>query len=214
MPLQKPLTITALDGRPLGLGQVSHCTSLIQFEIGGHKELIQFFLIQSPEIPLVLGFPWLTCHNPNIDWSRGVVKGWGTNCCVSALSFCRSTEILEVYPGPLSTFSRRPANLNPDMSSTQGLPFSQFKSATGKRPAFHSEPSQVPQATDALHLPISKTQSIRPPMFPPELSRVPPEYADLKEVFSKSRATSLPPHRPYDCVIDLVPGASPPRGRL
>ncbi|KAL0159911.1 hypothetical protein M9458_043636, partial [Cirrhinus mrigala] len=31
------------------------------------------------------------------------------------------------------------------------------------------------------------------------LSNVPKEYLDLKEVFSKSRATSLPPHRPYDC---------------
>ncbi|KAL2077728.1 hypothetical protein ACEWY4_027232 [Coilia grayii] len=48
----------------------------------------------------------------------------------------------------------------------------------------------------------------------PDLSAVPPEYMDLKAVFSKSRATSLPPHRPYDCAIDLLPGTSPPRGRL
>ncbi|XDV13693.1 hypothetical protein PO909_002052 [Leuciscus waleckii] len=38
------------------------------------------------------------------------------------------------------------------------------------------------------------------------LSNVPAEYLDLKEVFSKSRAASLPPHRPYDCAIDLMPG--------
>lgn len=29
-----------------------------------------------------------------------------------------------------------------------------------------------------------------------------------------SKATSLPPHCPYDCVIDLLPGTSPPKGRL
>lgn len=29
-----------------------------------------------------------------------------------------------------------------------------------------------------------------------------------------AKATSLPPHRPYDCCIDLLPGASPPKGRL
>uniref|UniRef100_A0A8C1X667 Retrotransposon gag domain-containing protein n=1 Tax=Cyprinus carpio TaxID=7962 RepID=A0A8C1X667_CYPCA len=46
------------------------------------------------------------------------------------------------------------------------------------------------------------------------LSNVPAEYLDLKEVFSKSRAASLPPHRPYDCAIDLVPGRSPPKGKL
>ena len=47
-----------------------------------------------------------------------------------------------------------------------------------------------------------------------DLSNVPREYLDLKEVFSKSRAASLPPHRPYDCAIDLLPGMSPPKGKL
>ncbi len=36
----------------------------------------------------------------------------------------------------------------------------------------------------------------------------------LRAVFSRSRAASLPPYRPYDCTIDLVPGSTPPRGRL
>ena len=49
---------------------------------------------------------------------------------------------------------------------------------------------------------------------PGDLSGVPEEYHDLREVFSRSRATSLPLHRPYDCSIDLLPGTTPPRGRL
>ena len=48
----------------------------------------------------------------------------------------------------------------------------------------------------------------------PDLSAIPPVYHDLGEVFSKDRATSLPPHRSYDCTINLLPGSSPPRGRL
>ncbi|KAI2646142.1 Transposon Tf2-9 polyprotein [Labeo rohita] len=47
-----------------------------------------------------------------------------------------------------------------------------------------------------------------------DLSRVPSCYHDLRAVFSRSQAVSLPPHRPYDCAIDLLPGTSPPRGRL
>ncbi len=47
-----------------------------------------------------------------------------------------------------------------------------------------------------------------------DLSNVPSEYLDLKRVFSKSRAASLPLHRPYDCAIDLLPGTSPPKGKL
>jgi len=48
---------------------------------------------------------------------------------------------------------------------------------------------------------------------PVSLADVPEAYHDLRAVFSKSRASSLPPHRPYDCAIDLLPGTSPPKGR-
>uniref|UniRef100_A0A9J7XNI1 ribonuclease H n=1 Tax=Cyprinus carpio carpio TaxID=630221 RepID=A0A9J7XNI1_CYPCA len=46
------------------------------------------------------------------------------------------------------------------------------------------------------------------------LADVPEAYHDLRAVFSKSRASSLPPHCPYDCAIDLLPGTSPPKGHL
>lgn len=41
----------------------------------------------------------------------------------------------------------------------------------------------------------------------PDLSVVPEVYYDIGGVFSKDHALSLPLHRPYDCVIDLLPGA-------
>ncbi|KAI2667775.1 Transposon Tf2-6 polyprotein [Labeo rohita] len=43
---------------------------------------------------------------------------------------------------------------------------------------------------------------------------IPVQYRDLAEVFSRCSAARLPPHRPYDLAIDLVPGAVPPRGHL
>lgn len=48
----------------------------------------------------------------------------------------------------------------------------------------------------------------------PELTNHPSEYHDLKEVFNKDLAVSLPPHRPYDCEIKLLPGAPLPTSRL
>ena len=38
--------------------------------------------------------------------------------------------------------------------------------------------------------------------------------SQLALMFSKVQALSLPPHRPYDCTIDLLPGAPLPVGRL
>ncbi|KAI2645310.1 Transposon Tf2-6 polyprotein [Labeo rohita] len=47
-----------------------------------------------------------------------------------------------------------------------------------------------------------------------DLEAIPVQYRDLAEVFSKLSAARLPPHRPYDLAIDLVPGAVLPRGHL
>ncbi len=47
-----------------------------------------------------------------------------------------------------------------------------------------------------------------------DLSNVPKEYLDLQEVSSKSWAASLPPHRPYDCAINLLPSKSQPKGKF
>ncbi|KAK3542860.1 hypothetical protein QTP70_006130 [Hemibagrus guttatus] len=38
------------------------------------------------------------------------------------------------------------------------------------------------------------------------------EYAEFREVFSEERAARLPAHQPWDCAINLLPNASPPRG--
>ena len=49
---------------------------------------------------------------------------------------------------------------------------------------------------------------------PPDLSTVPKDYHDSAQVFNKKSALSLPPHRPYDLSIHLLPGAPLPSGRL
>uniref|UniRef100_A0A674P5X9 Gypsy retrotransposon integrase-like protein 1 n=1 Tax=Takifugu rubripes TaxID=31033 RepID=A0A674P5X9_TAKRU len=56
----------------------------------------------------------------------------------------------------------------------------------------------------------SPSSNPRPALTPPDLTGVPPIYHDLAPVFSKDNALSLPPHRPYDCPIDLLPGAPYP----
>ena len=64
----------------------------------------------------------------------------------------------------------------------------------------------------SAHLPVCA--KISDPDEDIDVSNVPPEYLDLRCVFSKSKATSLPPHRPYDCSINLLPGSTPPKGRI
>jgi len=48
----------------------------------------------------------------------------------------------------------------------------------------------------------------------PDLSNVPSEYHEFADVFSKTKAEVLPPHRSYDLKINLEKGAQPPVGPI
>jgi len=43
----------------------------------------------------------------------------------------------------------------------------------------------------------------------PDLSNVPSEYHEFANIFSKTKAETLPPHRPYDLKINLEESAQP-----
>ncbi len=147
-PLTHKIPVHALNGQELPtISLVTEDITLITS--GNHTETISFYILDTPLAPIVLGHPWLTRHNPKVDWQRKSVLAWSSHCHKSCLvSACPSVSV----------------------------------------PVFQEEAG--------------------------DLSNVPTEYLDLKEVFSKSRAASLPPHRPYDCAIELLPGTSPSKGKL
>ncbi len=43
---------------------------------------------------------------------------------------------------------------------------------------------------------------------------IPFDYRAFQDVFSKQVATKLPPHRAWDCAIDLLPGYKLPKVRV
>uniref|UniRef100_A0A9J8BDC1 Gypsy retrotransposon integrase-like protein 1 n=1 Tax=Cyprinus carpio carpio TaxID=630221 RepID=A0A9J8BDC1_CYPCA len=55
--------------------------------------------------------------------------------------------------------------------------------------------------------------SIKSPVERQSVS-IPSGYAPFSDVFCPKRASKLPPHRPWDCAIDLLPGEPVPRGRI
>jgi hypothetical protein len=46
------------------------------------------------------------------------------------------------------------------------------------------------------------------------LFNIPEEYQDFADVFSKGKANTLAPHRPYDLKINLEGGTEPPLGPI
>jgi hypothetical protein len=47
-----------------------------------------------------------------------------------------------------------------------------------------------------------------------EEAGIPPEYHDLKEVFSKTKAQAMAEHSLHDLMIDLMKGKEPPWGLI
>uniref|UniRef100_A0A8C5R0Q2 ribonuclease H n=1 Tax=Leptobrachium leishanense TaxID=445787 RepID=A0A8C5R0Q2_9ANUR len=45
-------------------------------------------------------------------------------------------------------------------------------------------------------------------------TQLPAHYHNFQDVFDKKKAETLPPRRPYDCPIELLPGAPIPYGRI
>jgi len=67
-----------------------------------------------------------------------------------------------------------------------------------------------------LHISSPKTRghSATTSDIPVDLSTIPKDYHDFQDVFSKSKASKLADHRPYDLKITLDEGTSPPFGPI
>jgi len=74
-PLSKPIKVSALNGG--ALFDISHISKPADIHIADNWKRIRLYLIDSPLHHLILGFPWLVCHNPHINWRTGDIMGWG-----------------------------------------------------------------------------------------------------------------------------------------
>ncbi|KAK3516571.1 hypothetical protein QTP70_021980 [Hemibagrus guttatus] len=152
IPCVPSLRITAIDSQSISGGYLTRQTELLEFQVGlFHREHLAFYVTSSPDNPVILGFTWLRCHDPQISWHTGELVHWSAACFKECL--------LE----PVSRLCR--ASLVEDSASLAS-------------------------------------------------SRIPHVYEDFWEVFSEERAARLPSHQAWDCAIDLLPNASPPRGRV
>ncbi|KAK3545878.1 hypothetical protein QTP70_016572 [Hemibagrus guttatus] len=121
-PCNPPLKVNAVNNKPIGDGIIQQ-TLPMQLQVGlFHQETVTFYVIDSPRNEIILGYPWLSVHDPVISWR-------------------------------------------------------------------HESPECKPVT-------------------------IPSCYHDLQEVFSKTKATQLPPHRPWECTIDLLPNAMPPKSKV
>ena len=150
-----------------------------------------FYVTDLPFYSCLLGSDWLRLHNPDIDFS--------TNELFFNSEYCNSN--CHTYNPTYSDPSSNSTFLNFDSSAfgssvdavpIMALPVFQVSETSGKPNSTSSSDNSNSPSTS------SKTSDIdSDPCLPDEL-------ANFKDVFSESSADKLPPHRPYDCQINLI----------
>jgi hypothetical protein len=145
---------------------------------------------------VVLGHNWLSQHNLLIDWSTNQI-----------------TFRLQNYVPPAPIPSLR-ASLLPKQTSAP-TPVTPHISIIGA--AAFMRAARLP-GSNAFTLKTSPTHSVSATASASvesiDLSMVPTAYHEFADVFSKAKADTLPPHRPFDLHISLEEGSSPPYGPI
>ncbi|KAK3571038.1 hypothetical protein QTP86_001283 [Hemibagrus guttatus] len=70
IPCVPSLRIMAIDSQPIGGGggYLTRQTKLLEFQLGlFHHEHLAIYVTSSPANPVILGFPWLRRHDPQIS---------------------------------------------------------------------------------------------------------------------------------------------------
>ena len=168
----------------------------------------------------VFGYNWLHRYNPSIDWRAGQILYFRHPLSVPSSARSGPSDSSE-----LSASSTKPSASDLKPSDTSASSFSssapQGNSSALPSVSFINAAAYARLArlkgNTIFTITISNSDSISGCSANAEsvdLSSIPEEYHEYADVFSKSDASSLPLHRPYDLKIHLEEGAEPPIGRM
>ena len=71
--LERPMNVRNVDGLLNKEGPIEHMVE-VNIYYQGHRERTEIDVIGGQKWTVILGMPWLVCHNPEIDWRTGEVK--------------------------------------------------------------------------------------------------------------------------------------------
>jgi len=181
---------------------------LIIFLTGDCMDLDFYVTLLDSFCSLVLGYNWLTQHNPLIDWVNGLI-----NFHPSLQENLAPPHITANMPLTSPSFLNTPLQSSDSMVSISASKTSMSNSeqpnitiigavaflCASKLPDF----SNFELYLCSLDIQANSTKLAEAP----DLSNVPSEYHEFADVFSKTKAEVLAPHHPYDLKINLEEGA-------
>jgi len=156
---------------------------------------------------LVLGYNWLTQHNPLIDWVNGSI-----NFHLSLWENLVLSHVVANTPLASLLFFNTSLQL---LDSVVSISASETSMSNICATVFLHTSKLLGSSNFELCLCSSNIQANSAKLTEaPDLSNVPFKYHKFADVFSKTKAKVLAPHCPYDLKINLKEGAQPPVGSI
>jgi len=153
--------------------------------IGSHEERTRLAITNLGWQSVIIGHSWLMHHNPEVDWANQKV-----------------------------TFSRCPPQCKKPTAPNTASDEEDLQPGDAIYATFISEE----WATAQIRATTTPSQQLAEQAHAGDDKRtfaemVPEAYHDFDDVFSKDAFNTLPPRKPWDHAIDLIPGADLPRSR-
>src|SRR5258706_457703 len=161
---------------------VSHKTTILLTFSTGETHQMEFYVTKLDKgYSIVLGYDWLVCHNPSIDWAETKVVFPGTVKAPERPSIPTSSKfnIQMVSAKTISCLCCKPGN---SVYCLEHHSIVEVDKAFPHSTSLHSEP------TSNSHSICTST------LAPDSMSGIPVDYHEFLKGFSGTKANTLPPH--------------------
>ncbi|KAK4683622.1 hypothetical protein P7C73_g6616, partial [Tremellales sp. Uapishka_1] len=241
IPKDTPIELQVIDGRSISSGAITHHTSPVKLSISGHEETISLDITSLGSYAVILGLPWLSQHNPNIDWAKPSIVFSSQHCFEQCIWPDQPKGRDSASPVPPDLVGRHASsnssnqveqsrsltssNSEPQSMKALGTLLSSeaplkislvsaaaFRSALKTATVYGITNSQF---SDSVYHPSpAQWDDDSDPDTSTLRSSVPVEFHDFLDVFRKSNSDKLPDHGKYDHSIPLEGTTQPPFGPI
>ncbi len=229
IPLVEPLTVFNVDGTPNKRGTITHYTKT-EVTINGRTTLVDFYISGLGKQRVILGFPWLQTHNPDIDWCAGTLK-WKLDRAdahqrlINAIKLHRQritqqrkrqrpTIAEEQDPDEILNHTQNP--ISPDSPDNEAIVVSmdEEEDLSLVLSFINGHPEDDIWINSKTSHSQTFAQKYEKREEKPLEEMVPPEFHEYLDVFSEQAATRFPASRPWDHAIELKPTFEPKSSKI
>lgn len=232
--VSRPIPIFNIDGTLNANGNVKHTIDLA-LEIQGHRERATFTVTRLSGVKLILGHSWLKQHNPRINWKKG--KMTLTRCSCQTFRRRILPERIEEAPEEDGMEVEEEVKERKTEAIGKGdrifmVDIEAFEEERklekerqrmglllGRRERFPTTISSKygdldERNSEWINASGTKSQELSLETLEGNEEKsleehIPSEFLRYRSVFMKESFDQLPPRRPWDHAIELIPGSDP-----